>query len=633
MFFDTDAPNGELQESSIFHLSQVLHYPSIDGGIQLQVLKLLRESLETSLQAQRIFKDFNGANSLLALPLNGQDSEFIHAWVSVIIAAIKGFDNYIDEEKLDSIVRINASSEMSIFLGCILAISMENHTLIETYRGFDNVNLSEIQDVKQLCSTIQGRLQERLCRSSSMLINPGILCHSLSVLKNHDTEILQYCVILSFFYIVSLNTKNYAAAHNSKLIQMLLIFYIEHEYDSNNKESGVLVEVKRQTDELLIKLIKRLVEKGFAASDLRYLLSKIDSLGSVSKSKQDTVMGLLHYGMNSFRVPPFIHFEAETDVSHGYLSLNDYERSFPPQSGYSLLAWIHFDNVDPKMDVPIMSIIDSDGSSRFKLLLNSKTLQLSLSTPKSTVSFQHIFETKVWYHIAIVHQKPRLSASTLKFYVNGKAQESLKCSFLGHPGSAQSVQTFIGSQGGSFYGKSSNSWSLGPMIFIEEILMDSESVLYMYQNSQESFGNWQGTGTELEPKKTVDEATENVPEFLAPITNLSSMVFTAPTLTDYIGIKEGKILFSLWSDLELSYVLQNYRYERNSPVLARSKSWLDKPRSILNLSKPKVSSLEGPDLISINGDLTCLHLESVYDGIWKLGGCAVLLRLIETSEV
>jgi hypothetical protein len=111
--------------------------------------------------------------------------------------------------------------------------------------------------------------------------------------------------------------------------------------------------------------------------------------------KQDSILDLVLYGLRMPRVPAFVHFEAEGNASPGYLYIDDFGRSFPPNSGYSFSTWLCFDVIVPRADVDILTIINSEDVVRMHFYCDTKALKLRLKTLKSKTLFTNFSP----YHI------------------------------------------------------------------------------------------------------------------------------------------------------------------------------------------------------------------------------------------
>ncbi|KAF5678112.1 Beige like 1 [Fusarium circinatum] len=223
--------------------------------------------------------------------------------------------------------------------------------------------------------------------------------------------------------------------------------------------------------------------------------------------------------------PPFFQFDLSLH-GHSSLELSSLGRSFPPQSsaGYTFTAWIRVDSFDPTAHTTIFGVFDSTQSCFLLMYLERDThnfiLQTSVTSNKPSVRFKSVsFKEKKWYHIAIVHRRPKaLVTSKASLYVNGEFSEQIRCnyphlpplstgandsfaSFNSNQNKTNPVQAFIGTpkdlsnQIGP--GLVFSRWSLASAHLFEDALSDDFLAVHYglgprYQgNFQDSLGGFQ----------------------------------------------------------------------------------------------------------------------------------------------
>ncbi|EGU88962.1 hypothetical protein FOXB_00474 [Fusarium oxysporum f. sp. conglutinans Fo5176] len=223
--------------------------------------------------------------------------------------------------------------------------------------------------------------------------------------------------------------------------------------------------------------------------------------------------------------PPFFQFDLSLH-GHSSLELSSLGRSFPPQSsaGYTFTAWIRVDSFDPTAHTTIFGVFDSTQACFLLMYLERDThnfiLQTSVTSNKPSVRFKSVsFKEKKWYHIAIVHRRPKaLVTSKASLYVNGEFSEQIRCnyphlpplstgahdsfaSFNSNQNKTNPVQAFIGTpkdlsnQIGP--GLVFSRWSLASAHLFEDALSDDFLAVHYglgprYQgNFQDSLGGFQ----------------------------------------------------------------------------------------------------------------------------------------------
>ncbi|SPJ74951.1 probable beige protein homolog [Fusarium torulosum] len=223
--------------------------------------------------------------------------------------------------------------------------------------------------------------------------------------------------------------------------------------------------------------------------------------------------------------PPFFQFDLSLH-GHSSLELSSLGRSFPPQSsaGYTFTAWIRVDSFDPTAHTTIFGVFDSTQSCFLLMYLERDThnfiLQTSVTSNKPSVRFKSVsFKEKKWYHIAIVHRRPKtMVTSKASLYVDGEFSEQIRCnyphlpplstgandsfaSFNSNQNKTNPVQAFIGTpkdlsnQIGP--GLVFSRWSLASAHLFEDALSDDFLAVHFglgprYQgNFQDSLGGFQ----------------------------------------------------------------------------------------------------------------------------------------------
>lgn len=223
--------------------------------------------------------------------------------------------------------------------------------------------------------------------------------------------------------------------------------------------------------------------------------------------------------------PPFFQFDLSL-YGHSSLELPTLGRPFPPQSsaGYTFTAWIRVDSFDPTAHTTIFGVFDSSQTCFVLMYLERDThnfiLQTSVFSNKPSVRFKSVtFREKTWYHIAVVHRRPKtMSASKASLYVNGEFAEQIRCNYPHMPplanGSTETfasfnsnqnkhnpVQAFLGTprdlSNQSGPGLVFSRWSLASAYLFEDVLSDDYIAVHhalrpRYQgNFQDALGGFQ----------------------------------------------------------------------------------------------------------------------------------------------
>lgn len=285
------------------------------------------------------------------------------------------------------------------------------------------------------------------------------------------------------------------------------------------------------------------------------------------------------------------------------------------------MIWICVEQLDNDLSTSILSIDDSDGLRRLSLSIgDTKSKKLTITTCKASHEFQNftIVEGN-WYHIAIVHQKPRLTASIVSLFVNGQLKETAKCGYLGHPGTSSQVTTYFGSRNTI----RNSIFLLGPTYMFEENTLEAAVIAVVFEIGFEYTGNWQGSwskylvGNELLRSKAVQIADD---EAKSPLGQLNFVLQQGkPLIPLTLNVPEDKVLFSL----SASNLIDPQSKARKT----------NEPLKFFNGAFQKNDEISKSAIICLYGSVLHVCPNRFVDSLWSLGGASIILKLVEDSQV
>lgn len=354
--------------------------------------------------------------------------------------------------------------------------------------------------------------------------------------------------------------------------------------------------------------------------------------------------------------PPSIHFDLSL---HGYCSVefSSLGRTFPPatSAGYTLSVWARFDRFDTSTHTTIFGAFDATQTCFLLAYLEKDTrhliLQTSIRGPRPSVRFKSIsFEPHRWYHIALVHKKPRPpSHSRASLFIDGEFVEQLKIEYpsvpvTNVPNKIPRVQAFFGTPQDLAMrlgkGVSTSRWSLAGATLFDEAYSD-DMIAVFYNLGPRYYGNFQDCMGSFQTYRA--SAALNVRnEHLHPGKEESSDIVTAIRRKASALVREGSILVNV------------------SPVAVLDEddsNTVDESQLVRCLSRPAAKNLQqltkaGGNSVAvngatpaINGALTQAHgvgiltgdpvvavPQSLDDASWRLGGCAAVhLSLVQAA--
>jgi len=267
---------------------------------------------------------------------------------------------------------------------------------------------------------------KKVITTKSIFRNPGILravitfWESLPRSRRSAPNPCSMLVLQTLATSIPVSLFNLSAVHSTAILSHLLRATFEPRSD--------LTDVERQ---LLRRICKMLMYLGVnRTADALFLLST----PTPEASEFCREMTAQYSG------PPFFHFDLSLH-GHSAVELPSLGRPFPPQStaGYTFTAWIRVDQFDPSAHTTIFGIRDKTQTCFLLAYLERDThnfiLQTSVTAQRPSVRFKTVaFQEKHWYHIALVHRRPRtISTSKASLYVNGEFVEQSRCSYPASP--------------------------------------------------------------------------------------------------------------------------------------------------------------------------------------------------------
>ncbi|CAJ0639828.1 8424_t:CDS:10 [Entrophospora sp. SA101] len=402
-------------------------------------------------------------------------------------------------------------------------------------------------------------------------------------------------------------------------------------------------------------LAQRLIEMGVTTKEIRFLFEQFKNGNNLPEEihidLQGSFMNVLDmvlFGVQRSRWPRFIQFDMS---QYGYScfemsSLTD--RQFPPTNGgYTFMSWLDIENFDSKVDLSLLGLSDDEKRCYLHVFFESSSHKLVVQTsPKHATKFDsYEFRTGCWYHIALVHNKSRLGApAAMSLYVDGRYVEMIKCSYPTQPITNKSIRVFIGTpkdyaqQLGK--GLARLAWDLGPCYLFEDDL-DGDIVSVYYHlgprycsNFQDSLGQFQTYQTSTLLNMRLEALSRQRKDTSVELEH--SAIVNAIRGNNSQTLPEEKIIFAYNASNVLvcgqnASILGSGLSGGTSQALVLGTA---NTKVILNASVPKVERalrvLHGVGYLQ--GDPVTAIPYGMDDSIWKIGGSAIALRLIDLAE-
>ncbi|KAI4593457.1 hypothetical protein KJ359_009347 [Pestalotiopsis sp. 9143b] len=286
---------------------------------------------------------------------------------------------------------------------------------------------SEDSDGKTLdaVSQVQKAVNE-VVGSKSTLQNPEVIRTIVdfwvSMPRGKDTNngLISVLVLQVLDALINVSEYNLSLVHESGISSRLLQLAFDQDSFLDDAESAIV-----------LRICKRLMVLGVGRlADAQALLT------SSSTATADFCLEMVQKNQD----PPFIQFDLSL---HGHSSIDvpNLGRSFPPQSsaGYTFSAWVRVDNFDPKSHTTIFGVFDVTQTCFLLIYLEKDSrnfiLQTSVKSQRPSVRFKSFtFEEGQWYHIALVHRRPKtMTPSKASLYVDGEFVEQIRAPYPSTP--------------------------------------------------------------------------------------------------------------------------------------------------------------------------------------------------------
>ena len=431
-----------------------------------------------------------------------------------------------------------------------------------------------------------------------------------------------------------------------------------------------------QLRELLSSILRHLyAAAGIPDKDGRKLLTHLTTPSLPRLDSRQRVLDLLLDVANTSQEPNTVLFSM-AEHGHSSLAFSTLRRPFPPSPssrGFTFVTTFSVDRIEPSLPVEMLTLFDAQRSLHVQLFLEpgtghlSYTTSLHPSTPPTRFN-KATFVTEKRYHMVFVHLQPRGGAhmSPARLFVDGELVEEklapwpthsrhIPTSTSGQLHLANPVRAVLGSPPGlnntfqqSVQDPAPQSrtnrlvWSLGPTMLIDDAI-PSDLPLVFYElgprytgNAQDSLGRFLTYRASANINLRLDQIARKAPTATShggsvlsekELSNLPLVTAIAGRSSDLVP--EDRLYFVINAANTATFDRSSLSSATTSDPTKRSGS-----RMVLNQAVPLNREAIGSSfgLAKMYGDPALLVPHPLDEMIWKLGGCAILLRLISDSE-
>lgn len=525
------------------------------------------------------------------------------------------------------------------FYGAILAAALCQETVASIFTTLS----TKFQTAEELSSDSVREEVDRCVGKSETIEVPELLGPFVRVwLTQSSASISEYgvqrlAVPACLVQLASQSQRNSTTLHSTGIISLIL---------------PLLFNEERPEPERLLyqELAKILCTLG---------ISNLNDVAALYRQAHDCpkVLRFLVDILKCSKEPPLIQFDLSL---HGYcsLELSTMGRSFPPatSSGYTLAVWARFDQFDPSTHTTIFGAFDASQTCFLLAYLEKDTrnfiLQTSIRGPRPSVRFKSIsFEPNRWYHICVVHKKPRPpSYSRASLFIDGEFVEQLRIEYpcmpvSNSPNRPPRVQAFFGTPQDLAMrlgkGISTSRWSLANAILFEEAYSD-DMIAVFYNLGPRYYGNFQDCLGSFQTYKA-SAALNLRNEHLHPGKEESSDIVTAIRRKASTLVREGCIAvnvspLSVLDDDDSNNIDETRLVKYLSKQAAKNLHQLTKSGGnavAVNGATPAINDAltQAHGVGILTGDPVVAVPQSLDDASWRIGGCAAVhLSLVHAAS-
>ncbi|KAG0046041.1 hypothetical protein BGZ83_008753 [Gryganskiella cystojenkinii] len=532
-----------------------------------------------------------------------------------------GFGSLADALQLTGV--FGPTGDAPSMLGILFAFAIQNESVLHIFDYHEEVEQTPEMVAKWLNSP-------KIC-----VQNPHVVLGIWKICMNLKDQSLAFCAMMSLFALSCANRRNQVLMGQTGLLDELLkVLFDNPQPVIDNGGSGDMDDGNAMRD-IMSRLSKRLIEMGMSSVGFRYLMEKFSATKEISFGECSGLLDMLLHGVTHSRWPSFVQFDGYSRLDLRSLG----SHNFPPTNGYTFLAWLCIESFDDELAIQILEISDEDQRCFLSIQVEPETHKLVVSVSHHhSVSFNFAFEIGRWYHLALVHSKPKLTVpgGSLSVYIDGILGDKIKCGYLSSP--SGEVKGYLGRhQKPKMTAKregSTLSWNLGPCYLVDEPL-DVQIMDVLYNLSPRYHGNFQdslGKFQTYETSTALNINLEAARRRSSPNSrNHEEQIALMNAIRGTIGnsIPEDKLVFAFSGGN-----LLDSADTRTVGALAGISQRDQFCRILFNSAIPRIH--RGINPLSAIGILVGSPLvaapRGLDDSIWKVGGCVVALRIVESAK-
>ncbi|KAG6865427.1 hypothetical protein C0991_002665 [Blastosporella zonata] len=578
-----------------------------DTKTKIQVLAEIQRILQKDGHTKDVFRELDGFLILMSLLSNVQDrSNLIVEPAEQVLADVlettrlvisdlseamhkhnenaEYFRNVVGYGSLEDALRglITNSKTVDHTLGLVLALATHDFSVSDV---FTTLRATPEEELDTVVAAIEGRL--------GIIRRPGAILILWNAIPQVavDDDVMR-CAILKLFELLSLAShRNQAILSTIGLVRSLFQrFYTA-------RSDPAVTDKERH---ILQKLLRRLLDMGATTSEARLIFQKTIKDNNTLDTE---ILDVVRFGIKSRWLE---HFSMESPAA---LVLREDNFRGLPSAGFTFMIWIWVSSL-PQATHPLFTVKLSD-----KAILSislDKDGKIRLSTTETAILSSAKVHTYRWIHLTLVHYPSRTSTPSIReltyhvslrltqlpagFFLDGVLSDTLDWAYP----KAEAVQSGTYTIGDAS-STSKMSWCIASSYLLTTPLGDDLPRL-IHHLGPRYVGNFQDP---LLVKFLTYEASTSLNMFLATVATKQPSAHTHLT---------------------------------QSTIMKAVKHGLGIPESAVGFAVSPISASESAtstlvDGFKREGDVFVVKAACLDMALWKIGGAAVALRLVQVANV
>ncbi|KAJ3336562.1 hypothetical protein HDU93_002592 [Gonapodya sp. JEL0774] len=465
--------------------------------------------------------------------------------------------------------------------------------------------------------------------------NPKVTLHLLRLLPDMSDLAtgVPLGVLETLKEMITKNQWNLIKLNSVPILNLLLDWYCA--------DSGFL-RVNGALRSVVATIMKSLLSLGISDSALRSMFEKVKPERVGDNVRAADVYELILHGLQFGRTPHHVHFDTLAGEIPCLVLNNLGEVSFFPVNGWSFCGWFRFEKMADGEAVSLLKVVESDtGLGVLRIDMEGSLQRLSVMLGKSVTRFDGFtFQMGLWYHLGIVHSRSRvaLGSSTITLYVDGTMAEQMKCSYPSATLQGHKLKCVIGSDSFSAGARPQQVWDAGVVYFVQDVV-DADSVNIMFCLGPQYHGNFQDNLRKYQTYEILDGVNlDNVNKFDDSTYDIGHLAL-AGAVVRVAGqpIVEDHLIFVISAtnagDVRVFAPWKPGASQSQNSIIALVIPDSAKPKHSVPPQTHRVTELSSiSNSAIVQGGALVVRPDRLVDGVWKLGGCSLLLRFVEDAK-